>query len=271
MATVLDEILAHKRVEVEAAKVRCPLDELRRLPGFAIRPRNFFGSAGVPRRRKPNLIAEVKSASPSAGRIVADFDPVAIAARYALGGADALSVLTDERFFGGHLRFIAQIKKAVDLPVLRKDFLIDPYQVFESRAGGADAILLIVEALDDALLARLAAQAIELDLAVLLEVHDEESLTRVRPLLDLHHRGQILLGINNRDLRTQQVDIATTERLAPLAPPGTPIVAESGVRSRGDVDRLRRAGARALLIGETLMRSADPAAMIESLFGVAEN
>lgn len=267
MTDILAEILANKRREVERAQRETPLRRLRAMPTFAIRPRNFFGSVSVPRVAAPNLIAEIKAASPSAGVLVEDFDPAAIARQYAAGGAQALSVLTDGKFFRGDLTHIERVKDVVDLPVLRKDFLIDPYQIHESRAYGADAVLLIAEALPRERLIEMAQLALELDLAVLLEVHDRESLLAVAQMPTGDARGAVLLGINNRNLKTQTIDLSNTERLAPLAPAGMPIVSESGVKTRADVQRLRLAGASALLVGETLMRAGDPAATIAQLFG----
>jgi indole-3-glycerol phosphate synthase len=267
LANVLDEILANKRREVEQARAVRPLESLRAMRGYALPRRNFYGAVAAPRPGRPNLIAEIKRRSPSAGVIRDDFDPARIAAAYAAGGAHALSVLTDAVYFAGDLDFIAQVKDAVGLPVLRKDFIIDPYQVHESRACGADAVLLIAEALRMADLLPLLDLAKELGLTVLLEVHSREVLVEVLGALDAERRTELLLGLNNRDLATQTIDLATTERLAALVPPGTPIVAESGIKTRADVFRMHTAGARALLVGETLMRSGDPGTTIRQLFG----
>ncbi len=265
MADVLAEILAHKRAEVEQVRAAVPPAELRQRPAYHLPRRNFFGAVTAPRARGPNIIAEIKRRSPSAGEIRTNFDPVAIARSYAAGGAAALSVLTDGRFFGGRLEFIEQVKAAVALPVLRKDFIIDEYQVVESRAAGADAVLLIAEALAPPALEGLLRQARELELWVLLEVHARESLLAALPAIHAVEQQGVLLGINNRDLRTQQVRLETTEQLVPLVPPGVPVVSESGVQSRRDVERLHAAGARALLVGETLMRSPDPGAALDAL------
>ena len=221
----------------------------------------------VPRGGGPNLIAEIKRSSPSAGLIRPDFEPVAISRQYAEGGAQALSILTDEKFFGGRIEYIEAVKAAVGLPVLRKDFLVDAYQIHESRACGADAVLLIAEALAPSTMVELVTLARSLGLWVLLEVHTQECLLDVSQRLgDKLHDG-ILLGINNRDLQTQRVDLATAEELARLVPRGVPIVAESGIRTRADVERMLAAGARAVLVGEVLMRSGDPRQTIEELFG----
>lgn len=267
MGSVLEQILADKRAEVEQRRQECPLAQLQAMPVYRRPPRNFYGAVAAPRKGRPNLIAEVKRASPSAGVIRPDFDPVALARAYEAGGADALSVLTDEKYFDGRLAYIEQIKSAVGLPVLRKDFLVDPYQVHESRALGADAILLIAEALPAEDVPALILLAQELGLVVLLEVHSKESLLDVLLRLKIEHRRDLLLGINNRDLATQQVDLATAERLAELLPPGIPLVAESGIKSRRDVQRMHAAGARALLVGETLMRSGDVRQKIRELLG----
>lgn len=266
MANILAEILAHKRVEVEHARRVQPLAELQALPGYHLPRRNFYGVVAAPHRRGPNVIAEIKRASPSAGLLRADFDPVRIAEQYAAGGADALSVLTDERFFGGHVDYLGQVKAAVGLPVLRKDFLIDPYQVHESRAYGADAVLVIMEAVDRTTAAELVALARGLELGVLLEVHTRAALLAAQDMLPGAQRAGVLLGINNRDLETQRVDLATVEELARLVAPGWPLVAESGMKSAEDLARMHAAGARAVLVGELLMRSGDPARTLRDLF-----
>lgn len=267
MTGILAEILAHKRGEVERARRDRPLDELKSLADYYLPRRNFYGAVTAPGRSGPNLIAEVKRSSPSAGLIQPDFDPVRIARQYAAGGARALSVLTDEKYFGGRLEYIAAVKAAVGLPVLRKDFLIDAYQVYESRAGGADAVLVIGDALEPTVAAELVALARSLGLWVLLEVHSRAALLAAMELIHTKAGEGVLLGINNRDLETQRVELATVEDLAPLVAPGVPIVAESGVKTRQDVERLHAAGARAILVGEALMRSGDPARTIRELFG----
>jgi indole-3-glycerol phosphate synthase len=209
------------------------------------------------------LIAEVKKASPSRGLLRADFDPVALARNYRDAGASAISVLTDERHFQGSLDHLRAIREALPErpPLLRKDFLVDEYQAYEARAHGADAILLIVAILEDSALKDLIAIAGSLGMGALVEVHDEHDLKRAAAA-----RANII-GVNNRDLRTFDVDLATTERLAPLAPPGSTLVAESGILTRDDVRRLEKCGAHAVLIGEALVTAADPAAKISELFG----
>lgn len=266
MTNVLGDILAHKRAEVEQARQHTTVDMLRAMSAYSAPPRDFTAAVAPENLNHPNIIAEIKRASPSAGLIARDFDPVHIALQYTAGGAAALSVLTDSRFFRGELGFIQRVRSVVALPVLRKDFIVDSYQIHESRAAGADAILLIAEALSSEEIAEFSAIARALELSVLIEVHSTTSLDLVLRTIGQQRDG-ILLGINNRDLATQTIDIVTTERLAPRVPPDLPIVSESGIRSRADVRRMHAAGARALLIGETLMRSGDPAAKLQELIG----
>jgi indole-3-glycerol phosphate synthase len=221
--------------------------------------RNFFAALRKPRAGDIALIAEVKKASPSAGVIRKDFDPVRIAKEYESAGASCLSVLTDERFFQGSLDYLRQIRQAVRLPLLRKDFIIDERQILEAIEWGADAILLIVAILDEARLKQFHAMAAGAGLAVLVEVHDEAELDRALAA------GACLIGVNNRDLKTFKVDLATTERLAaklfqtPSVRLQTPslLVAESGIHTRADVERLEKCGAKAILVGESLMRAGD--------------
>lgn len=230
--------------------------------------RNFFAAI----TRKPtglvNVIAEVKKASPSAGVIRADFDPVATAKAYHNAGADALSVLTDEKYFSGHLSYLQAVREEVPLPILRKDFIIDPYQVWESRAAGADAILLIAEILTDSQLFDLQILAAELNLTALVEVHELDSLLRVRSILGFPMRSYSLLGINNRDLTTFTVDLKTSLRLAEFVEDKSILVAESGIKDRADIQQLNGAGIGAVLIGETLMRSGDIGGTMANLKGI---
>lgn len=268
MNNVLDQIIAHKHQEVAERRRRTPMEELRDKAAAQPRPRNFFRAIATPTRKRLNVIAEVKKASPSAGVIREDFDPVAIARAYEQAGADALSVLTDEKFFQGHLDYVAAVRQAVSLPVLRKDFLIDPYQVYESRAAGADAVLLIAECLEVSRLIDLQILATELNMTCLIEVHDMENLIRVRDrVIGFPHRGYSLLGINNRDLRTFVTDIGTTLRLAELVEDRGVLVSESGIATAADVRKLESAGIRAALVGETLMRCGDVKATMQELFG----
>ncbi len=260
---ILDKILAQKRVEVQAAKERLPLSELQRqldgcapTRGFTARLRrdSAVGASAI--------IAEVKKGSPSKGIIRADFDPEQIAAGYAVAGASCLSVLTDEEFFFGHLDYLRRIAAVVDIPLLRKDFIVDSYQIYQARRYGADAILLIVAALTLEQLREFYAVAATLQLDVLLEVHNEAELEVAL------QTPCTLLGINNRCLKTFVTDLSVSERLLQRVPEEMLVVAESGINSRADVERLQRAGARAFLVGESLMREADIGAKLRELRGV---
>src|SRR2546423_3937706 len=268
MSSILDEILEHKRAEVAERKARISLDSLKETIATLGRPRNFFQAVTKKPEKKPlNLIAEVKKASPSAGVIRADFDPVKIAQAYAQAGADALSVLTDEKFFQGSLHYLHAIRDVVKLPVLRKDFIIDAWQVYESRAAGADAILLIAECLPTNELIDFQILATELNLTTLIEVHDIHDLMRVRDnVIGFPHRSYSLVGINNRDLRTFKTDLGTTLRVAELIDDKDVLVSESGINTREDVKKLADAGVRAVLVGESLMRSDDIAGKIREMF-----
>ena len=258
MSDILKEIVESKRVEVRERQVAEPLDELKRRVADSPRPRNFFAAVTTRNNKPLNLIAEVKKASPSAGVIRAHFDPVAIAQIYEASGADAISCLTDEKYFQGKLEYIAQIKHAVKLPVLRKDFIIDPYQVYEARAAGADAILLIAECLDMSQLSDMQILATELNMTCLIEVHDMENLIRVHDhLVGFPHKSYSLLGINNRDLRTFKTDLGTSMRMAELVDDRSVLVSESGIRTHGDIQRLAKAGIAAVLVGEILLRAPD--------------
>src|SRR4051812_18104021 len=269
MASVLDQILQTKREEVESRQLTRSVEQLKEIIETLGRPRNFFQAVTKSHPKRPiNLIAEVKKASPSAGVIREDFDPVKIAEQYAIGGADALSVLTDEKYFQGHLDYIHAIRDAVKLPVLRKDFIIDPYQVYESRAAGADAVLLIAECLDGSQLIDLQILATEMNLTCLIEVHDMDNLIRVRDrVIGFPHKSYSLLGINNRDLRTFKTDLGTTLRLAELVEDRRVLVSESGINTNADVKKLAEAGVSAVLVGESLMRSDDIGGKIRELFG----
>jgi indole-3-glycerol phosphate synthase len=267
--SILTQILRDKAEEVAESRRRRPLTELqtqvRDLPSarlFLTAVRGAAaGSSTVPR-----VIAEVKKASPSKGVIRPDFDPVAIARSYAANGAVALSVLTDGKYFQGHLTFLEAIARAVALPLLRKDFTIDPYQIYESRLARADAILLIAAALEADRLRELLGLTHDLGMEALLEVHTIEELDRVLPLRPR------LIGINNRDLRTFATDIETTVRLSSLIPPEVTIVSESGINSAADIARLRDKGVHAFLIGESLMRATDPGMKLrELLYGPGED
>lgn len=261
MVPVLRHIVEHKRREVAEASKRAPLSQLKDRIAELGRPRNFFRR--VVDDRQPNgtrVIAEIKRKSPSAGVIREHFDPVDIARRYSEAGASAISCLTDREFFGGELEYIHRIRDAVPLPVLRKDFIIDEYQLWESRAAGADAVLLIAECLSESQIIDFQILATELQMTTLLEVHHIESLWRVLGHVGFPHVGYGLLGVNNRNLETMETDIRHVMRLADMveAPTRRVMVAESGIRTPADLARLREHGVHIVLVGESLMREPDP-------------
>jgi indole-3-glycerol phosphate synthase len=229
--------------------------------------RNFYKAVTRPNIRGLNVIAEVKKASPSAGIIRQNFDPAAIARIYRDCGAEAISVLTDEKYFQGRIEYLTQIKQAVDLPILRKDFIVDAWQVYESRAAGADAILLIAEVLKTAEISDLMILAAELTMTVLLEVHSAEALLAVRSMIGFPKSKYSVLGINNRNLDTMEVDLNTTGRLAGLLEENQPFVSESGIKTRGDVEKLKTFGVGAVLIGQTLCESPMIEDKFNELFG----
>jgi indole-3-glycerol phosphate synthase len=260
--TILDTIVAEKRREIARLPERA-IDGavLQAARGGA---RDFAAALRAPKLGPVSLIAEVKKASPSAGVIRPDFDPVRIAREYEAAGASCLSVLTDEKFFQGSLEYLKQIRQAVSLPLLRKDFIIDARQILQAIEWGADAILLIVAILSDEQLREFQALAEQAGLAALVEVHDEEELDRAI------NAGARLLGVNNRNLKTFKVDLATTERLAAkLDLTQRLLVAESGIHTREDVERLGRCGARAILVGESLMRHSDISSKVRELLAPA--
>jgi indole-3-glycerol phosphate synthase len=260
MGTILDKIVASKRREVEEAKARMPAAELERRLAEAGPARDF--RAALDRPGSVQVLAEVKKASPSAGVLRADFDPVAIARTYEAHGAAAISVLTDEPFFQGRLEYLTAIRKAVQLPLLRKDFILERYQLLEARVAGADAVLLIVEVLDGPTLPRLLREAGELGLQTLVELYDAENLPRV---ID---SGAGVIGINNRDLRSFVTRLEHTLELAPRIPTDRCLVSESGIRTHDDVERLRKAGVRAVLVGESLIRAPDIGGQLDTLRGI---
>lgn len=247
----LKEICAVKTIEVERRKALTSLAELEKLAADASAPRGFAKALVRASQDGFGLIAEIKRASPSKGLIRADFDPAAHAAAYQAGGAACLSVLTDVPYFQGHDDFLLAARAACDLPCLRKDFMVDVWQVAESRALGADAVLIIVAALDDATMADIETAALDLQMDVLVEVHDEDELERALKL------RSPLIGVNNRDLRSFETDIANTERLVKLIPEGYIAVSESGIYTHEDCVRLSRHGVRSFLVGESLMRQDD--------------
>jgi indole-3-glycerol phosphate synthase len=256
MAEILATIAEHVREVINLRRREAPLEELRDRPLFSAPTRGFAKNlAGAGRR----IIAEVKKASPSKGLIRADFDPVAIAREYAAFGASAISVLTEEHFFQGSLRYLEEIRAAVKTPLLRKDFTLDPYQIVEAKSCGADAVLLIAAMLDPQKMADLRAQASELNLDTLIEVHTERELSAAI------EAGAGMIGVNNRDLKTFQVSLVTTERLAPLIPAGTPAVCESGIDSIEQIRRAEQWGIHIFLIGESLMRAPAPGKKLAEL------
>jgi indole-3-glycerol phosphate synthase len=266
VGNILEQIVATKREEITAARARRPIEQVKVAARSAPPARDFYRALLVPAPRTIHLIAEIKRKSPSAGLIRSEFDPVALARIYHRHGASALSVLTDEVYFDGRLAFLEQVREAVPLPVLRKDFMIEDYQIYESRAAGADAILLIGEVLSPARVRDLMQLACELGMTSLVEVHERETLENLLTVVPFPNAHRSLLGINNRNLKIQQTDLATTEQLAGRVGPEVIVVSESGIKTRADVQRLRAAGARALLIGETFMRADDIGALIEELF-----
>lgn len=258
---ILNKIVACKVEEVDAAKAATPVNELKaRIADLEDTPRGFERHLREAAASDwTAIIAEVKKGSPSKGVIRPDFDPLEIAGIYQDNGATCLSVLTDERFFLGHLRFLALIRETVSLPLLRKDFICDPYQIYEARAAGADAILLIAAMLDLGQLRDFHAVAKEIHLDVLLEVHDEREMETAL------QTGCTLIGVNNRNLRTFVTDLGTTARLARMMPSDRLLVAESGIDSRADIVRLQADGAQAFLIGESMMREADIGKKLQEL------
>ena len=260
--TILDTIVAQKRLEVAqlpAGPVAAhQLREANQRRGDGMR--DFFGALANPRHGDVGLIAEVKKASPSLGVICPDFDPVRIAQQYEAAGASCLSVLTDQQFFQGSVDYLKQARASCQLPVLRKDFLVDPYQVYESRAMGADAVLLIAACLDDAQMRDMEAIARGLFMSVLVEVHDAQELERALRL------KTPLIGINNRNLRTFELSLDTTLELKGRVPPDRVLVTESGILAREDVQRMQEGGVHAFLVGEAFMRAPDPGAALAAMF-----
>ncbi len=261
MSDILDKILAHKAGEVAAAMRARPLARMRAEARAAAPPRDFVGALRAKiAAGQPAVIAEIKKASPSKGLLRADFDPATIAASYAEHGAACLSVLTDREFFQGEPQYLAAARGACALPALRKDFMLEPYQVYEARMLGADCILLIVAALELARMQELEALALDLGMAVLVEVHDAAELVAALAL------ATPLIGINNRNLRTFETRLKTTLELLPLIPPERLVVTEGGILGRKDVALMRANGVQAFLAGEAFMRAVDPGAELEIMF-----
>lgn len=258
---ILDEIIKNKRAEVEERKKRVPLSALQARLGATEVPRNLLHA--LRSKAPPAAIAECKHASPSRGVIREPYNPVAIARAYVSGGAAAISVLTEEKYFTGRLDDLEAVHRAVQLPVLCKDFIIDEYQVYEARAAGADAVLLIAAALDRQQMRDLIEVVWSLRMHALVEVHEPDEVERAA------ESNTGIIGINNRNLKTLEVDIRQTERLLPLMPEGVLVVSESGIRSRADVEYLRDLGVGAILVGEHLMSADDPAEALKELIGRA--
>ncbi|MCD4825701.1 MAG: indole-3-glycerol phosphate synthase TrpC [Phycisphaerae bacterium] len=275
---MLHTILETKRKEIQRLHRDTNLTALQAAVAAAPPPRDFYATIAAEPRRAVNLIAEIKKASPSKGLIREDFNPPVLAWAYAQAGANAISILTDETYFQGSLAFLRQVRQAVDLPLLRKDFIIDSWQIYEARAAGADAILLIAAALEPAELVELMAVVGELGMTVLLELHNAAELAmwqeQVRPaIMELKRKFphlRWLLGINNRDLTTFNVDLDTTIRLMARAGGDEVVVSESGIATPQDVNRLAAAGVRGILVGETFMRSDDVGDAIKTLLGPTE-
>jgi indole-3-glycerol phosphate synthase len=257
--SILDRIVETKRREIAEAKARVPTERLRESLASAPKVRDFFAPLAAPGHVK--LIAEVKKASPSKGVLRADFRPVEIARTYEAHGASCLSVLTDEQYFQGSLAILREVRAAVGIPVLRKDFILDSYQLLEARAAGADAVLLIAECLDDCNLRMLHNEALDLGLTPLVELYEPANLPRVL------EAGATLIGVNNRDLRTFHTDLEHTLRLREQVPGDCVLVAESGIRAPADVERLAAAGVQAMLVGESLMVQEDIGRAVDHLLG----
>jgi len=266
MAITLQNIIEYKQEEVAKQRKVRPLDLVRDEAESKGRPRNFFGAVvNGHTKGSTSVIAEIKRMSPSAGVIKKDFDPVAIAKAYEMGGAAAISCLTDMHFFGGNLESLTEIKKVVSLPVLRKDFIIDQYQIWESRAAGADAVLLIAEAIPEGVLLDLMILAQELRMTTLIEAHDMGYLLNIQQHVGFPHAGYCLLGINNRNLETMETDLNHTIRMIDVVDDPSIVVSESGITQPEDLDRLRAHGVHIVLVGESLMREDDPGKALQRL------
>jgi indole-3-glycerol phosphate synthase len=266
MAITLQTIIEYKQEEVAKQRQVRPLDLMREEAESKERPRNFFGAVvNGHTKGSTSVIAEVKRMSPSAGIIKKDFNPVGIAKAYEMGGAAAISCLTDTHFFGGNLQSLSEIKNEVSLPILRKDFIIDPYQVWQSRAAGSDAILLIAEAISEGLLLDMMILSQELGMTTLIEAHDMGHLLSIQQHIGFPHAGYCLLGINNRNLETMKTDLNHTIRMIDVVEDTSIVVSESGISQPEDLDRLRAHGVHIVLVGESFMKEDDPGAALGQL------
>jgi indole-3-glycerol phosphate synthase len=263
----LQQIVADKRIEVGRLKSAVPWGDVIAAARAADPPRDFKGALTKPAPAGIHLIAEIKRKSPSAGVIRESFDPARIGEVYQQAGASAISILTDEKYFDGRLEYIAQVREVTDLPLLRKDFIVDAYQIAQARAAGADAILLIAEVLTPEEIVEFAKRADELAMAALVEAHNETQLQGVLDGFGAALPANVVIGINNRDLTIQKTNIATTTRLAQMLDPSTTIVSESGIHTRDDVVKVQRAGAKAILVGESILKADDMNAKIKELLG----
>ncbi|HNO78225.1 MAG TPA: indole-3-glycerol phosphate synthase TrpC [Phycisphaerae bacterium] len=267
MSNILHQIVADKRVEVDRQKSELPLADVIAAANTADAPRDFKGALELPAPAGIHLIAEIKRKSPSAGVIRESFEPARIAEVYQQAGASTISILTDEKYFDGRLEYIAQVRSATTLPLLRKDFIVDTYQIPQARAAGADAILLIAEVLKPRAIAEFAAMAADFGLSTLIEAHNEAELQGVIDVFDASIPANVIIGINNRDLTIQKTDVTTTARLAKMLDRSTTIVSESGIHTRDDVVSVQQAGAKAILVGESILKADDMNAKIKELLG----
>jgi indole-3-glycerol phosphate synthase len=266
MTTTLHTIIEHKRKEVAKLQLDRSLDEIKNEVESQDPPRNFFGAVvNGHTKSSTSVIAEIKRMSPSAGVIKEEFDPVAIAKGYEIAGAAAISCLTDTKFFGGNLAYLSQIHDAVSIPILRKDFIVDPYQIWESRAAGADAVLLIAEILNEGLLVDMMILSQKLGMTTLVEAHDMDQLLKIQQHIGFPHAGYCLLGINNRSLETMQTDLGHTIRMIDIIDDPSIVVSESGISKPEDLDRLRSHGIHIVLVGESLMCQHDPGQALAEL------
>lgn len=263
----LDKICDYKRQELEAVKRMRPLDEMKQRAADAEAPRLFYEALSSVPEDEVAIIAEIKKASPSRGVMVHDFDVVALAETYQEHDARALSILTDEHFFQGRLEYLEAAKQHVSLPVLRKDFTLDEYHIYEARTFGADAVLLIARVLESTQLAEYHHMVADMGMTSLIEIHDESDLKKVGASDAMSYSARLLMGVNNRNLETFECDLATTEGLKAEIPSGVSVVSESGIRERGDIERLQKVGVNIFLIGEALLVAEDPGSKLRELAG----